>query len=248
MGLHRLIEDFAERARKCATASDLFSVVEAAAREIGFPRFALVHGLWFRQPSRRLIRIDNFGEWADIFIERQYYRDDPALLACQRTNVAFSWTQMPQLLPFGQRQIAILAEASRHGLRTGFTLPVGVIGEPSGCCSFSCNRQRLPPQMIRRAATLIAADAFCEARRLHGFPARAKHQPQLSRRKLECLRYLSCGKTDGEIATILGLREPTVRTYMTMLRNDFDVVSRTQLAVEALRFGLIGYDDAIPSS
>ena len=72
--------------------------------------------------------------------------------------------------------------------------------------------------------------------------------PRLSRRKLECLRYLSIGKTDGEIAAILGLSEATVRTYMTMLRRDFDVVSRAQLAVTALRFGFIGFDDAIPSS
>lgn len=248
MGLHRLIEEFADRARRCACAGELFGLIEAAAREIGFPRVALVHGLWFRQPDRRLIRLDNFGEWADIFIERKYYRDDPALLACQRTNTAFAWTQLSELIPLGRKQLAILGEAQRHGLYTGFTLPVGVMGEPHGCCSFSRNRSDLPSRWHRRAATLIAADAFREARRLHGFPARARRVPQLSRRKLECLRYLSCGKTDGEIATILGLRESTVRTYMAMLRRDFDVVSRAQLATEALRFGFIGYDDAIPSS
>jgi len=72
--------------------------------------------------------------------------------------------------------------------------------------------------------------------------------PRLSRRKLECLRYLALGKTDGEITIILGLSQPTIRTYMTMLRRDFDVVSRAQLVAVALRFGFIGYDDAIPAS
>jgi hypothetical protein len=55
----------------------LFTLTEAAIRELGFDRLALVHGLWFRRPSPALIRLDNFGEYADLFIERRLYEDDP---------------------------------------------------------------------------------------------------------------------------------------------------------------------------
>jgi DNA-binding CsgD family transcriptional regulator len=247
MGLLRLIEDFAEHSRRCATPSELFALTEAAARELGFSRLALVHGLSFRCPSRNLIRLDNFGEWGELFVERGYYRDDPALLACQRTNTAFPWTAMQDLIPFTQRQERVVCEARRHGLGNGYTLPIGVIGEPMGCCSFATGRSNLPSREHCRAASLLGAEAFYQARRLHGFPARATPVPRLSRRKLECLRYLAIGKTDGEIATILGLSEATVRTYMTMLRRDFDVVCRAQLIAAALRFGLISFDDAMPS-
>lgn len=248
MTLHKLIEEFSSESQQCRTHAELFSLAESAARELGFSKLAIVHGLWFRWPSKRLIRLDNFGEWADIFIERKYYLDDPALLACQRINTAFPWTMMRDLIPFTQRQERIVREARRYGLRNGYTLPVGVMGEPHGCCSFVTGRAGLPSKMRCRAASLIGAEAFREARRLSGYPTRARYPPKLSRRKLECLRYLACGKTDGEIATILSLSEPTIRTYMTMLRRDFDVVSRTQLAVDALRFGLISFDDAIPAS
>ncbi|MDB5584959.1 MAG: LuxR-family transcriptional regulator [Bradyrhizobium sp.] len=246
MSLHRLVEEFAERARACMNSRDLFALTEAAAREIGFPRLAMVHGLWFRRPSHRLIRLDNFGEWADLFIERKYYRDDPALLACQRINTAFPWTAICELVDLARNHLKILGEAERHGLRTGFTLPVGVMGEPHGCCSFVTDASELPSPWYCRAAALIGADAFREARRLHGFPARAKLLPQLSDRKLQCLELVAIGKTDPEIAMILGLKDSTVRSYMVQLRQDFDVFSRTQLATEALRFGLVGYDDAIP--
>jgi len=247
LSLHRLIEEFGKRSRACENVADLFALAEAAALEIHFPRLALVHGLWFRRPSHRLIRMDNFGEWADIFIERQYYLQDPALLACQRSNTAFPWSDIPLLLPpLTHHQQVILAEAGRHGLVNGFTLPVGVMGEPHGCCSFVCDSVDLPSEWHCRAAALIGAAAFREARRLHGFPARAKTLPQLSDRKLECLQLLAIGKTDHEIGLILGLKASTVRSYMALLRQDFDVYSRTQLAAEALRFGLISYDDAIP--
>jgi len=248
VNLQRLIEEFSSRSRQCESQAELFSLTEAAARELGFSKIAIVHGLWFRCPGRRLIRLDNFGEWADIFIERKYYLDDPALLACQRINTAFSWTMMRDLILFTDRQERIVHEAELHGLRNGYTVPVGVLGEPHGCCSFVTGRSCLPSKTRCRAASLIGAEAFREARRLNGYPARARYPPRLSRRKLECLRYLALGKTDGEIAIILGLSEPTIRTYMTMLRRDFDVVSRTQLAVTALRLGLISFDDAIPAS
>jgi DNA-binding CsgD family transcriptional regulator len=246
MSLHRLVENYSTLCGRCDTPDALFDLTLDAARELGFPRLALVHGLWFQRPDRQLIRIDNFGEWADLFVEREYYRDDPVLLACQRENKAFPWTDLARLVPFGPRQRLILAEASRHGLCNGFTLPVGVAGEPTGCCSFSCDMRQLPSPWRCRAAALIAAEAFHEARRLHGFPARARQLPHLSKRELECLRLIAIGKTDDVIATILSLSVKTIRSYAASLRRKFNVSSRQQLAVDALRFALISYDEAIP--
>jgi len=202
-------------------------------------------GYGFAAPHRRLIRIDNFGEWADIFIERGYYRDDPALLACQRTNTAFPWTDLRELIPCTGRQQLILAEAARHGLCTGFTLPVGVIGEPPGCCSFTSDTAELPSRWRCRAAALIGAEAFRAARRLHGYPLCARRTPHLTPRKLDVLQLTALGKTDFEIALILGLKPSTVETYQTQLREAFGVYSRSQLTAQALRFGLVAYEDAI---
>src|SRR3546814_14742152 len=79
-----------------------------------------------------LIRLDNFGEYANIFIERRYYENDPALLACQRTNTVFPWTGISGLIDIEPRHQLIFKEAKRHGLVCGLTLPVGVVGEPPG--------------------------------------------------------------------------------------------------------------------
>ena len=246
MGLHRVVENFSSVCAACLTADELLAQTASAAQELGFDRVAMVHGLWFRCPSHRLIRLDTFGEWADIFIDRRYYLDCPTLMACQRESAAFGWIQLPNLIHLGHRQRRVLADARRHGLHNGFTLPVGVMGEPSGCCSFTCAKPELPSRWRCRAAALIAADAFSRARQLHGFPARARQLPHLSKRELECLCLIAIGKTDEVIGSILGLSPTTTRSYAAALRRKFDVVSRQQLSVEALRFGLIGFDDAIP--
>ncbi len=149
------------------------------------------------------------------------------------------------LIPFGRKQETILGEAGRHGLRMGLTLPVGVTGEPSGCCSFVTSKSELPSRWHQRAAALIGADAFREARRLHGFPARDSKMPELSPRKREILELAAQGKTDPEIAIILGLKTSSVESYMAQMRQAFDVYGRTQLCNAALRFGLLAFEDAI---
>ena len=54
------------------------------------------------------------------------------------------------------------------------------------------------------------------------------------------------GKTDWEIARILGLGTETARQYVKRARAAYDAVSRTQLVVLALRDAWIAFEDAIP--
>ena len=246
MPWNALLDDYERMARRSRSPSELFSQSEAFAREIGFHFLAVVQGMAFFRPDGGYIRMDNFGGWGDVFVERRYYRDDPALLTAQSTNRAFTWQQMVNLGRYGHRQRKIVTEAGRHGLRNGLTVPVGVFGEPAGCCSFATSTGELPPRPLWRIAALLACEAFAEARRLHGYPARAQTPPRLSERRVECLRWAAMAKTDVEIAAIMRIAPSTVRTYMTDLRRAFGVYSRTQLALHAVHFGIVGYDEVIP--
>src|SRR3546814_11837918 len=89
MSLHRLVESFSIACVKCREPTELLALSEAVVRELGFDRLALVHGLWLRRSSPNLIRLDNFREYANIFIERRHYEHDPALLDRQPTNSDF---------------------------------------------------------------------------------------------------------------------------------------------------------------
>jgi DNA-binding CsgD family transcriptional regulator len=245
MPLYRILEHFEAAAGRCRTPADLLALTEAAAREVGFERLAIMHGLWFRAPQSRLIRLDNYGAYADHFIERRYYIDDPVPLAGQRTGTTFTWDQLPRLIPWRKRHGEIMDDAGRHGLRGGMTVPVNVVGEPPGTCSFATANGALPSRWHQRVMTLIGFGAFREARRLWGFPRPVLSCPQLSPRKLEILRLAAMGKTDPEIAIILGLARTTIETYMRQLRQGFDVYTRTQLCIVALRFGVLAFEDAM---
>lgn len=246
MALDRMFDDFERCARRSRNPLELFGYSEAFARELGFDRLAIVHGMAFFRPDGGLIWMDNFGSWRDVFVERKYFRDDPGLLTAQCTSRAFTWRQMSRLGRYGPRQRKIEREAARHGLRNGLTVPVGAFGEPAGCCSFATSSGELPPRPFCRIAALLASEAFTEARRLHGFPSPNPVMPRLSARRLECLRWAAMAKTDEEIAGIMNIALSTVRTYMNDLRRAFGVYSRTQLAVYAVRLGIVGFEDVVP--
>jgi LuxR family quorum-sensing system transcriptional regulator CciR len=194
------------------------------------------------------LRIDNYPqEWEHELLARHFVADDPVHHASLRTNVGFAWSELGSLLALSSRQQEILGRSAHYGIGEGFTVPANVPGEPSGSCSFATRSGKPLPRKRLLCAELIGAHAFRAARRIHDYPARASH-PHLSRREIECLRLLAAGKTDWEIAHILGLSSETAHQYVKHARAVYDVVSRTQLVVHGLRDALISFDDAISPS
>jgi DNA-binding CsgD family transcriptional regulator len=246
MPLARLIDQFGERAKSCASDIALAMLVADAARELGFDHFALLHHASLCCDTARLIRIDNYpGGWEQELRANDLIGDDPVHLACGRTNIGFCWTDLSSLVPLTARHRDILDRSARFGIGQGFTIPANVPGEPGGSCSFAVRAGRPLPQARLLCAEQIGAHAFGAARRIHDYPALGR-APHLSRRELQCLRLVAAGKSDWEIARILGIGEETAHGYVKRARAAYDVVSRTQLVVHGLRDARIGFDEAIP--
>ena len=63
---------------------------------------------------------------------------------------------------------------------------------------------------------------------------------QLGKRDVQCLRWLAMGKTDLEIATLLGLGRSTVRYHLNQICKKLNAVNRTQAVYKASQLGYIG--------
>ena len=248
MPFARLADRFQQQAAGCADMRELGRLVEAATIELGFAWFALLHHRALKRPGQRLIRLDNYPQgWEAELNARGLVGHDPVHLASVRSNTGFAWADLPRLTRLGPLQREILERSARFGIGAGFTVPVNVPGEPSGSCSFALRPGRELPAERLLCAETVGAHAFRAARRIEGhmLPGRPPH---LSRRERQCLRLVARGKTDWEIAAILGLSVETVRQYVKRARGAYDVVSRTQLVVHGLRDALISFDEAIPPS
>lgn len=246
MPFSRLIDYFEAKAGLCASDMELGALLDDVTHEMGFDYFALLHHASLMAERPGLIRLDSYPQgWAEEIAGRGWAGQDPVHHACARTNIGFAWFELPGLTVIGQTQKQILERGAWYGLGDGFTVPVNVPGEPGGSCSFAVRIGAELPVDRLLGAEQIGAHAFRAARRLHDYPAPARC-PHLSRRERQCVRLLAGGKTDWEIAAILGISVETAHQYVKRARAAYDVVSRAQLVACGLRDALVSFDDAIP--
>jgi DNA-binding CsgD family transcriptional regulator len=70
----------------------------------------------------------------------------------------------------------------------------------------------------------------------------------LSKREVECLRWAALGKTDAEIATILGRSCATVRFHIHNAATKLEAVNRSQTVFKATQLGYLGSVAAVSAS
>lgn len=239
------VSAFADDVNSASTQAELRSILAEITRELGFRHFALIHHVDLRSSSEPAIRIHNYPEeWERYYDRKQLGRTDPVHRACQMTLVGFAWTQLPKMIPLTRMDRAVLDAAARQGLGSGYTVPAHVPGEANGSCSFATARGRRLQVEQLATAQLVGSFAFEAARRL----VRRDHQKQadparFSDRERDCLIWIARGKSDSEIATILGISPETVHQYVKHARGNYDAVSRSQLVAHALFSGTISFMD-----
>lgn len=62
----------------------------------------------------------------------------------------------------------------------------------------------------------------------------------LTKREVECLRWAAAGKTNDDIAVILGLKRTTIRFHIRAAAQKLDAVNRDQALFKAAQLGFLG--------
>ena len=96
--------------------------------------------------------------------------------------------------------------------------------------------------------TLLAAVRAVAQGRTYIDPAVGRHLEgpageALTAREREVLRHLAMGRSNREIATDLSIGDETVKSHVGHLLAKLGVENRAQAAVEALRRGLVAFED-----
>jgi LuxR family quorum-sensing system transcriptional regulator CciR len=191
------------------------------------------------------IRIHNYpDEWEEYHDRKHLGRSDPVHRACQRAGVGFRWSELGRLIQLTSRDLRVLEAAAGQGIGDAFTVPAQVPGEINGSCSFAGARGVSLDERKLAMAQLVGAFAFEAARRLTR--VRPDAEPvHVSERERQCLLWIARGKSDWEIARILGISPETVHQYVKHARLTHDVVSRSQLVAHALFSGTISFVDVL---
>ena len=251
------VQRFIDESRRVKTAGELENLLAGVTREMGFEYYALIHHVDLSRYSSalehmdqgNLVALSNYPPaWIEAYIGRNIVANDPVLLASHRTSVGFKWEDVPKLIKITSKHRQITEDTRRAGSADGFTVPAHVPGEANGSCNFAMGVGRPLPEQNLAMAHMIGAYAFQAARSLvlnaKGMANYAPRVP-LSQRQLECTFLVGRGKTDWEIARILGISEETVKRHLKDAREHYDVPKRVQLVIRAVFDGQISLADLL---
>jgi LuxR family quorum-sensing system transcriptional regulator CciR len=240
------IDAFVRDVGTVVSEAELARLLEEISAEMGFHYFALAHHVDIRRASQPAIRLHNYPlEWVQYFDEQTLGPSDPVHRASNLTSVGFAWSKLPEMIHLTPRDRLVLEKAGRNGIGDGFTVPAHVPGESNGSCSFATRTGQRVIEEHLPAAQLVGAFAFEAGRRLWRMRAGTSPTAQLTDRQRDCVVWAARGKSDWEIAQILGIGHETVIQHLKQARERYGVTKRTMLAISALFDGTISFIDIL---
>jgi len=231
--------------RATATRSELVTLMEAIAREMGFRYYALAHHDDLRVPRPDLVDLRDYPPIIiDHLIGQHRYRRDPVIRGSIFAGGAFLWSDLPNIITLDRQDHSSLERGAREGLNEGITVPYVRLGERMGSCTFAGMRRPERAQIYLGAAQMVGIFSFQAARRLLcGKPPVMTSPVKLHPRPRDCVVLVGRGFSNKRIARALDLTPRTVDGYLTEARRLFGAHDRTELVVSAVLAGEIGIDE-----
>jgi len=248
------VQTFVHEVNRTTSLNDLSGLLENCGRVFGFDYFALVHHVDLKFDYPEIIRLHNYPDaWTSTLIERDYFSDDPIHAACQRSGVGFLWSDVDKIISLNSRHKEILNAAAYAGMGGGFTVPAHVPGEYNGSCSFATRSGREFSSKVIPATHYLGSFAFEAARRIvHSSMKKTPAEmagtgksPYLTQRQFDCVVLAAKGKSDWDIAQLLGISPETVHQHIEDAKRRYHVATRMQLVVRTLFDSQLSFADIL---
>jgi DNA-binding CsgD family transcriptional regulator len=187
--------------------------------------------------SDQYIRLTYPASWIKRYLQMSYADVDPVVREGFMRTSPFSWNE---LTIASAAEASFFADALAHGIGPhGYSIPVVNKQGHRGLFSVSFSRSEgewnrfltthrsTLIQIANRLHRRVVAEVFFDDR------------PYLTTREIECLRWVSLGKSTNEIAAILQISPHTARDYLKSVRFKLDCVTSAQAASKAIRLGFL---------
>lgn len=244
MSSFHTVQDFTDRISKITTVNDFESNFDSVIRELGFSYYTLISHIDLATDLG--IGLSTYPPaWIEEVLSEKYYVNDPVLLATERSITPFFWSDLPSIVHLTRKHKRILTAARRAGVEKGMTTPIHIPGEVSASVSFATHANTEPDKGVLPAAYAIAVFGFDKARRLNNRRPRDITPVQLTSRQLDVISLIAVGKSEWDIAKILGLSPSTIHTHVEDAKSRYNVKTRTQLVVHAIFDGHLTFRDVL---
>ena len=175
--------------------------------------------------------------WAERYQNKRYSIDDPVVVATCRSTGAFT---LDEVAAPSREGAPILADSRTYGLFDGLCAPIRAGYDEVGFVLLGTDHL-LELTDYERFLLQGMCDAYARAGLALLFSGHAD-PPSLTRREIECLRWVAVGRSDPQIGMILGLSPNTVHAHVEAAKTKLDANSRAQLVLRAVMAGILRSD------
>lgn len=175
--------------------------------------------------------------WQQRYVEQDYVRRDPAVRHLKNAILPYTWEDLLNNPDYSSGERNIVHEAGAFELHAGFVVPLHGLRTGSAILTIA-GENRNTSRKDRAEMHLASIYVHAHLRALIR-PAGKCGFVNLTPRERECLCWAAAGKTDWEISEILAISEKTANAHIEQAKRKFDVATRVQAVVHAIRLGLI---------
>lgn len=247
-----LVEKFIEDTNKARTSCEVFSFFEDAMQKFGYDR--ICYSLITDHPSLGLnaghgVMRNYPDDWMKHYVKSGYVEADPIPQFCFVTNRPFTWQQVTDMPCLSKTQIKIMNEAQEAMLLNGIAVPIhGIRGELSGVgLASSSGSIEVDTNLLHLIRTIVFQFHMAFTEKESTEKLKFTTNP-LTKRETEILSWAAEGKSDIDIAEILGISYPTIRFHLNNAYKKLGANERVFAVTKAIRHGLIlpSYVDTPP--
>ncbi len=223
-----------------SSISDLNRLLSEVLKKNGIARWAYVH--FPDQHNIRPLCYSNYPEeWGLHYFKNQCQKIDPVLRVYTHDRPSYLWSDFLQKDTLSPVQHRFLKEARDFHLDEGITIPIFLFGKPTNAALLTLIPQEkchdyykffLEKEMDFK---ILAHTYHSLVQQFHLHHSRQDFNP-LTPREQECLSWVAKGKTDYEIALILGgVSKATVTNIINSAKEKLDCYSRTSATIKAIK-------------
>ena len=176
-------------------------------------------------------------EWIELYAKRNFVAADYSVAEARRRISPFTWLEAKAERTLSRAEQDIWDTACEWGWTDGFSVPIHGPGGYFGLVTMAGKERPMPPA-LRGELHQLAFLTHERCRALTGLAPLSDPQETLTHRELECIRWVVAGKTDAEIASLLGVSHTTVRTHIDQARRKLGARSRAQAVARLVLSGL----------
>lgn len=223
------------------TEKDWSDMMFSIANNLGFDQTLYAVLKSKDEPIENAFLRSNYSkEWRDTYDSNKLGYVDPTVTHCLKSTIPLLWTPDNFTRP---DQKNMYEECTGYGLRSGIIFPIHGPNGEFGMMSFVSEQLANPASqkdlMHSMALLSIIRDYVFESSKKFLVTPEPEIQIVLTPREKEVVKWTVAGKSSWEISKILNCSESTINFHLSNIRLKFNVNTKQQAIIKALKLGLI---------